>query len=64
MAKEKLKIVISKNGGVEVTTSGFKGKACIEETQAIEQMIGSVQSVEKTAEYFKPDDDKKVFESR
>lgn len=64
MAKERLKIVIAKSGAVEITTSGFKGKACIEETQAIEQMIGSVKSVEKTAEYFKPDDDKKVFETR
>lgn len=64
MARERLKIVVAKDGSVEVSTIGFKGKACISETEAIEQMIGTVQSVEKTAEYWKPDDDKKVFETR
>jgi hypothetical protein len=64
MEQQRIKITIAKDGGVDFQTEGFKGHACAEATQEIEVMIGSVKSTEKTADWYKKDDDKKVFETR
>ncbi len=33
-----------KDGGVEVETTGFQGKACLEETTALKEALGEVES--------------------
>ena len=51
MAQEII-IEIDDEGGVAVTTHGFKGKACIHASQFIEEALGKIAAVKKTGEYY------------
>ena len=51
MAQE-IVIEIDDEGGVEVKTHGFKGKACIHASQFIEEALGKIANVKKTGEYY------------
>jgi len=41
-----------KTGKIEVETTGFKGKECIEETKWLEKAIGKAKQVKKKPEYY------------
>ncbi len=64
MAKEELIITVAKDGGITMEVKGVAGKSCMETTQEIEVALGKVDSKEKTADYYKPDPDRKVYETR
>lgn len=51
MAQEII-VDIDDEGGVEVKTHGFKGKACINASQFIEEALGKIANVKKTGEYY------------
>jgi hypothetical protein len=59
MAYENLTITIDKDGSVELEYKGLKGKACMDATEKVEQMIGTVTDRQKTADYFKKDPGRK-----
>jgi hypothetical protein len=58
---EKVKFIIKKDGSLTVETEGFKGSACLEATEEIINTLGRVSSTEKTAEYYKDDNDREAW---
>lgn len=51
MPKE-LEISISKDGQVKVHISGVKGPACMEYAKLLERVVGPIEDVEHTWEYY------------
>jgi len=51
---EKLEIVvtIAPDGTVKLETHGLKGQACLAETEALEEALGTVRSRTRTAEWY------------
>lgn len=60
--KEEITITISPDGSINMEYKGVTGKKCIDATQELEVALGKVENREKTADYYKPDPEKKVFE--
>lgn len=50
--KAEIEVLIGADGTVRIKTHGLRGEACMEETKALEQAVGRVQSREKTREYY------------
>jgi hypothetical protein len=48
--KAEIEVVIGADGTVKIKTHGLRGEACVEETKALEQGFGSLQSRVKTSE--------------
>lgn len=48
----RITITISPTGQTVVATSGYRGKACHDATKQLEKALGTVQSDQKTPEYF------------
>jgi hypothetical protein len=51
MLKEMI-ITVMPDGEIKVETKGFKGKACIEETEAIKAMLGNETARELKPTYY------------
>lgn len=62
--KEELVIRIGKDGNVNMEYKGATGKKCVDATEEIEVALGKVAKREKTADYYKPDPKKDVYETR
>lgn len=56
MAKEKIRVRISRDGKTEVTVENTKGKSCVEATKKLEVHLGKVGSKEFTSDYYKGKD--------
>jgi Protein of unknown function (DUF2997) len=52
MNDEEIEIEIGANGQVVVRTIGIKGPRCVDIAEAIAQIVGRVESMQKTDEYF------------
>jgi hypothetical protein len=61
MARETIKIKITKDGNATITTENFVGKACVTATEELEARLGKVVNREHTAEYYKPEPPKEVW---
>ena len=48
----KVIFVINKEGAVELKTEGFQGASCMEATKDIEAILGEVEKLEHTTEYY------------
>lgn len=46
-----IRVVVSDDGSTEITTTGFKGKACTLCTESLEKALGTVRKDTKTPEY-------------
>ena len=46
-----IKVVISPEGDVEIETSGFRGKACLDATAELEEALGTVGQREMKPEF-------------
>jgi hypothetical protein len=55
MAQHEVEITISKTGEVKVHIKGVKGKACLEYTEWLKNIIGPVKDQKLTSEYYEPD---------
>lgn len=65
MAKRSLIVLIDpKTGEIMLETQGFKGQECIEATKELELALGTVRSMEKTAEYYRDSDDRDAWINR
>ncbi len=65
MAKRSLIVLIDpKTGEIMLETQGFKGQECIEATKELELALGTVRSMEKTAEYYRDGDDRDAWINR
>jgi hypothetical protein len=51
MAKE-IEVSISKDGQVKVHVSGIKGPACMEYSKIFERIVGPVEEIDPTWEYY------------
>lgn len=47
-----IKVIVADDGTTEITTTGFKGKGCLEATAALEKALGKVKKDTRTPEYF------------
>ena len=47
-----IEVSISPTGEVRLATRGFKGEACLVETEALEKAVGDVRAREKTGEFY------------
>jgi hypothetical protein len=47
-----IEVVITAEGEVKLLTRGLKGKACLEETRALEAALGTVVARTKTSEFY------------
>jgi hypothetical protein len=54
--KSELEITIAPDGTVRVETHGLKGQACLAETKALEEALGTVTHREKTREFYLADE--------
>jgi hypothetical protein len=50
--KTEIEVEIKPDGTVTITTHGLRGQACVTETKAMEQALGTVRRREKTSEYY------------
>lgn len=65
MAKRSLIVLIDpKTGEIVLETQGFKGQECIQATKELELALGTVRSMEKTAEYYRDGDDRDAWINR
>jgi hypothetical protein len=55
MAQHEVEIVISNTGEVKVHVKGAKGKACMEYTKWLAQVVGKVKDQKLTSEYYEPE---------
>lgn len=55
MEQHDVEITITKSGEVKVHVKGAKGKACLEYTQFIADLVGKVGDQRLTSEYYEPD---------
>ena len=58
--REEFEIEIDKSGETKIHLKGIKGKACLEYTKFLEQIIGKIKSQELTSEYYEPDLDVEI----
>ena len=58
--REELEIEIDKSGETKIHLKGIKGKACLEYTKFLEQIIGKIKSQELTSEYYEPELDVEI----
>lgn len=56
MAKEKIKVRITRDGKTEITVEDVKGKSCVDATKNLEIHLGNVSSKEFTSDYYKSKD--------
>jgi|AntRauTorckE6833_2_1112554.scaffolds.fasta_scaffold39107_2 hypothetical protein len=63
MAMEKMEILIGTDGEVQLEYDGVKGKACMDATEQVEQLIGDTKEQKKTGDYYKGDGPRKNWRS-
>jgi hypothetical protein len=61
MNKPEIFIEISPKGEVKAEIRGAKGKACMQYAKLLEEIVGTMTSVEHTAEYYEPDEQVSLF---
>jgi len=52
MAAKEIDVSISKDGMVKVHISGIKGPGCMEYAKLFERIVGTMEDVEHTSEYY------------
>jgi hypothetical protein len=50
--KIEIELVFTPDGQVRLETRGLKGKTCLEETEALEKALGTVESRTRTSEFY------------
>jgi hypothetical protein len=61
--REELEIEIDASGETKVHIKGVKGKACMEYTKLLEQVIGKIKKQDLTSEYYEPPADVEIVPS-
>lgn len=56
MENQEVKIIISKDGKIQMEVDGVKGKKCIDITDDIEKILGSVQERKLKPSYYDESD--------
>ncbi len=53
--QHEVEIIVSKTGDVKVHVKGVKGKACLEYTKWLSEVVGKVKDQKLTSEYYEPE---------
>ena len=53
MKRQEITVTIDQNGRATVAVSGIDGPDCQAATEALEQALGAVRSLERTSEYYR-----------
>ncbi len=61
MKQREVEITIKPDGKVEVHINGYKGKSCMNVVSAIESLVGKVENLQYTSEYYEPDEVVRFF---
>lgn len=56
MPQREFDITIGKDGSVELTVKGYKGKGCLEAVKLFEKIVGELRSEQKTNEFYEPEE--------
>lgn len=56
MAQREFSITIGADGSVQVDVKGYKGKSCSEAVKLFQQIVGEIQSEQKTSEFYEPEE--------
>ena len=56
MIEREFEIVVAPDGAVRLEVKGFKGKRCVEAAKVFQEIVGQLQSVEHTREFYEPDE--------
>lgn len=55
MNKPEIFVEILPTGRIKAEIRGVKGKGCMEYARLLEEVVGTLQSVEHTSEYYEPE---------
>lgn len=50
--KQEIEVIITEDGHVTYHIKGIKGSKCVDIGKAIASQLGTIESIEKTAEYY------------
>ncbi|MFW5734518.1 MAG: DUF2997 domain-containing protein [Oceanidesulfovibrio sp.] len=53
MSKKMIIVTIAEDGSVQIETSGYTGKACLEESQFIKDLLGYETAVQLCPAYYR-----------
>jgi len=56
MPQREFDITIGKDGNVELHVKGYKGKGCLEAVKMFQQIVGEIQSEQRTSEFYEPEE--------
>lgn len=56
MAEREFEIVIAPDGAVQLEVKGFKGRRCLEAAKVFQEIVGELQSHNRTAEFYEPEE--------
>jgi hypothetical protein len=56
MAQREFNITIGADGSVQVDVKGYKGRSCSEAVKLFQQIVGEIQSEQKTSEFYEPEE--------
>lgn len=56
MPQRDFDITIGKDGSVELHVKGYKGKGCLEVMKVFQQIVGEIQSEQRTSEFYEPEE--------
>ena len=56
MVEREFNITISPDGSVALQVKGYKGKSCLEAMKLFEQIVGELQTLRETSEFYEPEE--------
>lgn len=56
MPQREFEITIGKDGSVELHVKGYKGKGCLEAMKIFQQVVGELNSEQRTCEFYEPEE--------
>ncbi len=54
---KKITVTVQEDGSVEIETSGFKGKLCLEESQFVKDLLGRETAVQLCPTFYQKDNE-------
>ena len=56
MPQREFEIIIARDGAVELSVKGYKGRACLEAVKLFERIVGELASQRETSEFYEPEE--------
>lgn len=59
---KKIQIILDKNGGIKVETSGYQGEICLEKVKFLKELFGEASETKLKSEYFEKEQQENCFD--